>query len=207
MPKYELICLKDKVFNIKDLVKITLYVPVFKDVIEISKNLDIDASDEEIYDAIRKYVYGRECSYVLLRRSDRRRNLEIGTLLVGKSKKYILSPIPLRVKEVRVFSRTNPSEVESEGSTSNTVSEESNFVFTNELWSLATVPITDEAYIYNADIEVLNERVTALRLVTEEMDRIVVIGKEKKVVRSARKRKRKRRKKTRRRKRRLKKKR
>ncbi len=205
MPKYELICLKDKVFNIKDLVKITLYVPVFKDVIEISKNLDIDASDEEIYDAIRKYVYGRECSYVLLRRSDRRRNLEIGTLLVGKSKKYILSPIPLRVKEVRVFSRTNPSEVESEGSTSNTVSEESNFVFTNELWSLATVPITDEAYIYNADIEVLNERVTALRLVTEEMDRIVVIGKEKKVVRSAMKRKR--RKKTRRRKRRLKKKR
>jgi len=205
LPKYELICLKDKVFNIKDLVKITLYVPVFKDVIEISKNLDIDASDEEIYDAIRKYVYGRECSYVLLRRSDRRRNLEIGTLLVGKSKKYILSPIPLRVKEVRVFSRTNPSEVESEGSTSNTVSEESNFVFTNELWSLATVPITDEAYIYNADIEVLNERVTALRLVTEEMDRIVVIGKEKKVVRSAMKRKR--RKKTRRRKRRLKKKR
>ncbi len=207
MPKYELICLKDKVFNINNLVKITLYVPVLKSKIELSKSLDINASDEEIYEAVKSYIYGKECSYVLLRRHDKKHNLELGTLLIGKSKKYILSPIPLRVKEVKVFSRSNPSESNSliQEANSNEVEDESNIVVTNELWSLASAPINEEAYVYNADIEVLDDRVTALRLVTDEMDRIVVIEKEKRrqlrktVAKSKRSKKRSRRKRRRRR--------
>ncbi len=181
MPKYELVCLKDKVFNINNLIKITLYIPVLKNKIELSKNLDINVSDEEIYEAVKSYIYGKECSYVLLRRHDKKHNLELGTLLVGKSKKYILSPVPLRVKEVKVFSRSNPSESNSlsQETGNNEVGDESNIVVTNELWSLASVSINEEAYVYNADIEVLDDRVTALRLVTDEMDRIVVIGREK----------------------------
>lgn len=152
-----------------------------------ARKVNPHSSDDEIFEMIKKHIYGRECHYLLLRCSSSRcveGYEEIGALLVGKSFNITLFPIPVRVYEIHLLSRQVAG---SEGI-------DDNIILSNELWKVKEFKIIDEYYIVNTSVRVLSsgDNIDAIKVVTELGNRLVFLkSKDKSMIKHVKQRRRK----------------
>jgi len=187
--RYEIICFNSEWVKLNNYIELIMYRKAWSEKITARK-VDPHSSDDKIYETVKKYIYGRECHYLLLKCSGSKCSgdyEEIGALLVGKSFNITLFPIPVRVYEIHLLRKQPRSDIDID----------ENIILSNELWKVKEFKIDGEYYIVNTSVKLLSNDVDAIKVVTELGDRVIILGrsKEETKVERTKKRRRKRRRK------------